>query len=157
MNDIDKIIKKYGADILKHKNMIGSKKYIHHGNTSIYSHSLDVTRLCLKLAIKFKLKIDVKSLVRGSLLHDYFLYDWHVKDKSHRLHGFKHATFALNNAIMDFDLNQIEKNMIYTHMFPLNIRIPKYKESWILILSDKICALKEVFKRKKFKKDKIGV
>jgi len=33
--------------------------------------------------------------------------------------------------------------MIYCHMFPLNIRIPRYKESIILCVADKICAIKE--------------
>ena len=37
----------------------------------------------------------------------------------------------------------IEKNMILTHMFPLNLKLPKYKESIILCFADKICASKE--------------
>ena len=38
--------------------------------------------------------------------------------------------------------------MIYTHMFPLNLRIPKYKESILLCLADKISAVKETINRK---------
>ena len=38
--------------------------------------------------------------------------------------------------------------MIYTHMFPMNLRIPKYKESMILCMADKIVATKETIKRK---------
>jgi uncharacterized protein len=75
------------------------------------------------------------------------LYDWHENDKSHRLHGFHHARKALNNAKRDFELNKIEENMIFTHMFPLNLRIPKYKESILLCLADKKCAFKETFNR----------
>lgn len=33
--------------------------------------------------------------------------------------------------------------MILSHMFPLMPILPKYKESWILFLADKICATKE--------------
>ena len=87
-------------------------------------------------------------MIRGALLHDYFLYDWHIPDKNHRLHGFIHAKKALLNASRDFKLNDIEKNMIYTHMFPMNLRIPKYKESIILCIADKIVAIKETIKRK---------
>ena len=88
-------------------------------------------------------RASLKSLVRGALLHDYFLYDWHIADNSHKWHGFKHANTALLNACRDFELNEIEKNMIKTHMFPLNIALPKYRESVILCIADKMCAAKE--------------
>ena len=136
-------IEKYGKDILESSNMNLSKKFIQHGDTSVYTHSINVCEMCIKIASKLNINVDYKSLVRGSLLHDYFLYDWHVKDKSHKLHGFRHAKVALNNASKEYKLNKIEKNMIYTHMFPLNLRIPRYKESIILCIADKICATKE--------------
>ena len=136
-------ITKYGIEILNSDNMQLNKKFIQHGTTSVYEHSMNVTIMCLKLAKKFKIKVDTKTLVRGALLHDYFLYDWHEKNKLHRLHGFRHAKFAYNNAKEEYNLNKIEKNMILTHMFPLNLRIPRYKESVILCLADKICATKE--------------
>ena len=137
------VINKYGSDILNSSNMELNKKFIQHGSTSVYDHSICVTNMCLKIVDKLNIKVDTKSLVRGALLHDYFLYDWHVKDKSHRLHGFKHAKIAYINASKEFNLNKKEKNMILTHMFPLNLRIPRYKESIILCVADKICATKE--------------
>lgn len=139
---IDKEVYKYGKKILKSKNMISTKNYIQHGQTSVFEHSVSVATMAVKISKKFK-HIDTKSLVRGALLHDYFLYDWHEKDKSHRLHGFHHAKKALDNATKEYKLNKIERNMIYTHMFPMNLRIPKYKESIILCIADKICATKE--------------
>ena len=100
---------------------------------------------CLAIVDKFDIKVDKRSLVRGALLHDYFLYDWHDDDPSHRLHGFTHAERALKNASNDFALNDIEKDMIYCHMFPLNIsRVPRYNESLILCVADKISALKKI-------------
>lgn len=142
--DLDDVLNEFGNEVLNSSNMQLSKNFIQHGNTSVYDHSIDVARNCIKLALKLKLKVDMKTLVRGSLLHDYFLYDWHVKDKSHRLHGFRHAKIAYQNASKEFDLNIVEKNMILCHMFPLNLRIPKYKESIILCIVDKVCAAKEV-------------
>ena len=76
-------------------------------------------------------------------MHDYFLYDWHVKDESHKWHGFIHAGFALKNASRDFELNLVEQNMISAHMFPLGMKIPRYRESLILCAADKICATEE--------------
>ena len=85
----------------------------------------------------------MRALIRGALLHDYFLYDWHEADKSHRFHGFIHAGRALLNAEKDFELSDIERNMIKSHMFPLNPVLPRYRESVILCVADKICAARE--------------
>ena len=109
----------------------------------MFDHSVAVAVKCLKIAHNLGIPVDQKALIRGALLHDYFLYDWHESDKSHRLHGFTHAKKALQNAEKEYELNEIERNMIYCHMFPLNLRIPKYRESLILCIADKIVATKE--------------
>ena len=80
---------------------------------------------------------------------NYFLYDWHEKDDSHKWHGFHHAKKALENALEDFKLNEIERDIIACHMFPLNIRPPKYRESWLVCYADKVCSGLETVKRKK--------
>lgn len=146
--DYQKIILEYGSDIINHKNYLRQKEYIQHGKTSVYEHEQNVTLYALNLADKLKWKVDTPSLVRGSLLHDYFLYDWHIPDKTHRLHGFSHPKKAYLNASKDFNLNKKEKNMILSHMFPLVLRPPRYKESIILTIADKIVASKETIKRK---------
>lgn len=73
----------------------------------------------------------------------YFLYDWHQKDPSHRLHGFRHPKTALGNAQRDYYLNWKEKNIIARHMFPLIPVPPQCREAWIVCLADKWCALGE--------------
>ena len=88
-------------------------------------------------------RLDEEKLVRGALLHDYFLYDWHQKDPSHRLHGFRHPKTALGNAQRDYYLNWKEKNIIARHMFPLIPVPPQCREAWIVCLADKWCALGE--------------
>lgn len=144
MKDYYKYINYYGKDILKSKKVKSQKQFIQHGNVSVYDHTYSVAVLSLYLADKLNINVDEKSLVRGALLHDYFLYDWHVKDKSHRLHGYTHANTALKNAKRDFKINKIEENMIKCHMFPLNLfSIPKYKEAKILCICDKLCAISE--------------
>ena len=49
------------------------------------------------------------------------------------------------NAQRDFGLNHIEKNMILAHMFPLNLTLPRYRESVLLCTADKICAARETW------------
>ena len=147
MDKYYELIKLYADDIINNEKVLSQKKFMQHGKTSVYEHCYKVTLEALRISDKFKVNVDKKTLIRGCLLHDYFLYDWHENDKSHRLHGFHHARKALNNAKRDFELNKIEENMIFTHMFPLNLRIPRYKESIILCLADKISAFKETIKR----------
>ncbi|MBQ6042017.1 MAG: HD domain-containing protein [Oscillospiraceae bacterium] len=112
--------------------------------TSVYEHSVAVTVECLRIADQFDIAVDRRSLIRGALLHDYFLYDWHSRPKEHRPHGFTHAKTALGNAERDFQINPIEAEMIRCHMFPMNIlRVPHHRESIILCLADKTVASKE--------------
>lgn len=125
------------------------KSFIQHGTTSVFEHTVSVAKYSLLMAIALEnigCKIDRRSLVRGALLHDYFLYDWHEKNEYHNLHGFTHPGRAHNNAIMDFDLNETERDIIKKHMFPLTIVPPKRRESWLICLADKWCAICETFK-----------
>jgi uncharacterized protein len=85
-------------------------------------------------------------LVLGAFLHDFYLYDWHESNPSHRLHGFHHPKSALKNACCRFKLNEVEKNIIYSHMWPLTItKIPKTPEAVIVVIMDKICSIQEIF------------
>ena len=101
----------------------------------------------LKIASFFNARIDESSLVRGALLHDYSLYDWHDKSARPHLHGYVHPGIALRNAMQDFELNETEQDIIKHHMFPLTPVPPRTKEGWIVTLADKFCSLYETFKR----------
>ncbi|MDO4265698.1 MAG: phosphohydrolase [Eubacteriales bacterium] len=141
--EIENLVLLYGADILASPGMQSEKLFMQHGSVSVFEHSLNVACMCLWLAMVFHLSVNYISLVRGALLHDYFLYDWHVPDRSHRWHGFTHPKCALRNAEREFALTAIERDMIVKHMFPLTPCPPKYAESRILCIADKICACQE--------------
>lgn len=127
-------------EVCKNSRMLGSHRYMQHGNTSVFRHSVSVAYYSYYLALKMHAPVNETALIRGALLHDYFLYDWHERDDSHKWHGFHHAKKALDNAMEDFELNEVEQDMIRCHMFPLNLRPPKYMESWILCYADKVCS-----------------
>ena len=137
-------------EIINSESFKQEMNYKQHGEISVYEHSISVAKTCLKIAEQMKIDVDKNSLIKGALLHDYFLYDWHKKEAYHRLHGPRHPKFARDNAMRDFNLNSIEENMILSHMFPLGYVIPKYKESIILCIADKICATNETVSSKKF-------
>lgn len=132
------------GDILRSEGFQSEKNYRQHGQVSCYEHSIDVALLSVRLARRLPFKFDMRSLVRGALLHDYFLYDWHQADRSHRFHGFIHARRALENAERDFTLSPLERDIIVKHMFPLNPALPRYRESYLAILADRICSIREI-------------
>ena len=138
----------YGKDILDSYGMNKEKELMQHGLTSVYQHSINVAYLALKIDATFHLNSQRSTLVRGCLLHDYFLYDWHDHPFGRYTHGFKHPYRALENASNDFILKENEKNMILRHMFPLTPIPPKTREGIILCLADKIAATIEFFMRK---------
>ena len=105
-----------------------------------------------RFAKKHNSKVDIPTLVRGALLHDYYLYDWHTKDKKHKWHGYKHPKFSYNNALKDFKfLNDTEKDIILHHMFPLTLSMPKTKAGWIVCWCDKKATLSDYLKKKRRK------
>lgn len=131
------------TEVCRNSRMLASSHFLQHGTTSVFRHSVAVAYVCLWAARRLRIPVDTKSLIRGALLHDYFLYDWHEKDDSHRLHGFFHAGKALRNAMEEFELSEREQDMIKRHMFPLNPIPPRCREAWILCLADKVCSGKE--------------
>jgi len=135
----------YGNEIITSSNMQQSMQFLHHGQVTVFGHSIGVAYVSLLLASKLNMRVDEQTLVRGALLHDYFLYDWHVRENWHKFHGFRHPGFALQNALADFRLNQIEADIIRKHMFPLTLFPPKYKESLLVCIADKLCAIYEFF------------
>lgn len=121
--------------------------FIQHGETSCLKHTIAVAYYSLKLAKFLRIKCKERELIRGALLHDYFLYDWHVGGWS-KLHGFTHPKTALKNAEVDFSLTDRERDIIKKHMFPLTLFPPKCREGWLVCMVDKGCSLYETFKKK---------
>ena len=151
----DLIFKSYLEEVMQVKKFLKMNRYIQHGNTTCLLHSIAVSYYSYRLAKFLRLNIHEKELIRGALLHDYFLYDWHAKYKPTRnvgLHGRIHPKIALFNARKDYDINKIEADIIERHMFPLTFIPPKYKESIIVCLVDKACSIYEVFSKNAYSK-----
>ena len=64
-------------DIICSEEYRGMKNNKHHIKSNVYDHSIKVAYLCYNHYKKFETKIDLQEFVRGALLHDYYLYDWH--------------------------------------------------------------------------------
>lgn len=123
-------------------------KFTQHGDTTCLKHTIAVAYYSIKLAEMMGIQYKRRDLIRGALLHDYFLYDWHEKRSGKNMHGFTHPTAAMNNADRDFSLTEVEKDIIKKHMFPLTVKPPMCREGWIVCVVDKLCSVYETFKRK---------
>ncbi len=149
------ILRKYGADILGSEEFLKLKEFIQHGNVTVYEHCIHVALCAIKINKAIYAKSKERELIRGALLHDYFLYDWHNADapgNTHpKLHGFYHPGIALRNATRDFVLSEREKDIIKKHMWPLTVNPPRCREAWIVCLADKYASTLETLKLKKGK------
>jgi uncharacterized protein len=123
------------------------KTYNHHSHTNCYEHSVHVSYY--NYLICKKLGWDTQAAVKAGLLHDLFLYDWHGRkpEPGERRHGFEHPTKALRNAQKNFPITRKEGDMIVKHMFPLTVTPPMYKETFVIVMTDKFCSTCEVLDR----------
>lgn len=135
------------SDIATNEMVLKMKQYRQHYETSTYEHCMHVSYMSYKIAKKFHL--DYISLARAAMLHDLFLYDWRKKQRDIRikgLHAIAHPKIAYLNAIREFKLNDKEKDIILKHMWPVTLKLPKYKESYLITFTDKYCAIIESFR-----------
>ena len=120
--------------MLAHLAMQKLANYTQHHHSDRLTHSIAVSYDSYRIAKKFKL--DYKSIVRDSLLHDLFYYDCRKVKFALGTHAYVHPRIALRNEKKITDLNDKEKDIIIKHMFGATITHPKYLESWIMSLVD---------------------
>jgi uncharacterized protein len=146
----------YAKEIMESPEFSASKQFIQHGTVTVYVHSVNVASVSFSIAHALKKgrlgkTLDLKSLVRAALLHDFFLYDWHTPERMWSLHGWTHPVTAARNAGQTFGASEKERSLIRTHMWPYTLlHPPQHAEGWIICLADKICSAHEtLFCRKK--------
>lgn len=132
------------SDLINHELIKSMKNFKHHGNIDCLEHSLHVS--FLSYMICKKLGLNYRAAARGGLLHDFYLYDWHISKPYKGLHGFKHPEVALQNACKYFILNDVEKDIIKKHMWPMTLSLPRYRETFVVLMVDKYCAILDIIK-----------
>lgn len=137
-------------DILTHPEFMRLKEFRHH-TSSIYEHALAVSFLSYRISKQFGL--DYRSAARGGLLHDFFLYDWRNHDvpdlPREKFHGLEHPKIALENARRHFEVNEVERDCILRHMWPLTLTPPRFRESFVVCMADKYVASREYLMRRR--------
>ncbi|MDR2834211.1 MAG: HD domain-containing protein [Streptococcaceae bacterium] len=116
-------------------------EFVQHYHSTRLQHSIDVSYLSYKLAKK--IKGDAKATARAGLLHDLFYYDWRDTKFASGSHAYMHPRVAVDNALKITELNKVERDIILKHMWGATLAFPKYRESYVVTLVDKYCAIKE--------------
>ena len=122
------------SDILKNQEIIDLRYEYHHGISRL-DHSFNVAKLTFNICKIFNIDT-IKETTRAALLHDFYRS---FEDSSFT----HHPLVAAKNAKRVFNINKMQEDIIACHMFPATLKLPKYKETWIVSLSDKIVAIKE--------------
>lgn len=130
------------------------RTYKHHLHTNTYYHSVAVAYVSFYLCRLFRWQCDEEKLIYAALLHDYFLYDCH--DGTRSKHFITHAKVSLENAIRDWEIDELQANIIRRHMFPCTLIPPKYKESVLVNVVDKLCACYEMTMPRPYHKKILG-
>lgn len=120
-------------------------EYIQHGDTSVLLHCVAVAFYSTLILDALHVRYNRRALIRGALLHDFFLYDWHTHRRApgERMHAFSHPVAALKNARAHVELTPLEENIILRHMFPVTLVPPSSREGAVVCMADKACALYE--------------
>ncbi len=120
------------------------KNMSHHGNNRL-DHINRVSKMSFYLSKK--MGFDYISCTRGALLHDFFTVE-DISRSNEKYNDFlhEHPRISLNNSKKYFELNEIEEDIILSHMFPIVKGKPNYAESKVVCFSDKIISVYEFFR-----------
>ena len=127
-------------DILENEEF-NKTKYIEHHGVTRYEHLYRVAYTSYKISKKLHFKYE--EVARAALLHDFFFSDELRSRKEKFLSTFIHPKWALKNSKKYFELSKLEENIIESHMFPINPKLPKHKESFLVSMVDKVVAAYE--------------
>lgn len=135
-------IHKRVSELMEEGRVSHMDSFVQHGRVSTLEHAIRVAHMSARLAHVLRLRVREDELVRGAMLHDYYLYDWH--DPANKGHATQHPLRALRCAERDFRLTDKERNIIAAHMWPLPpTRVPRSREAWLVCVADKLCSLEE--------------
>lgn len=152
LEEIKKELEEIYQKFLNDERIQRMKEIPMHRGSNCYIHSFKVAKMAVNRAIR-KREYDLKSVLLGAILHDYYLYDWRVDRDRRKKHGSLHPSIAESNAKKDFDIPKEVSDIILTHMWPINFeKFPNSKEARLVDIVDDIVATREFLSSAKHKK-----
>jgi len=131
----------YVGDLLETEEVQRLSEFVQHLHSTRLEHSISVSYRSYLIAKK--VHGDARATARAGLLHDLFYYDWRTTKFDGGSHAYMHPRIAVKNAEKITTLSPLEKDIIIKHMWGATIAPPRYKESYIVTMVDKYCAVKE--------------
>jgi uncharacterized protein len=132
------------SDIINNEQFQKLDTELHHGISRL-NHSIRVAKYTYK--ISKKLKWDFKKVTRAALLHDFF-FDAQLESFGIAKTWCKHPEISIQNARQYFEIDEVQENIIISHMFPSCKIMPKYKSSWLVTCVDKCVSFYEMYRFK---------
>ena len=152
MNSARELVEQYGKKILESEDFRRGYGQVHHGNTSVAQHSLDVAQAAVLLCRKFQergYQPDERTVVIGALCHDLGILGRHEKYSNFVECCFRHPLDSVKTARKIFpDLDDKTAKAISRHMFPMTILPPTSLEGAIVSLADKYVSIKSLSHQK---------
>lgn len=140
IKEFEKLIEEY----IENPRVKKMQEFSQHGNITTFDHCMRVTRFSFWLNRRLRIGADESVLVPAALLHDMFLYDWHIIGRMNPYHATNHAELASRNAGRYCNVSEEVLAVIRSHMWPINItKFPKTREAVIVTIADKYCSLVE--------------
>ncbi len=129
--------------IITSEEYLKRKSFRHHGDVTVYDHSVRVSKKAYRMAKA--MKIDYKSAAIAGILHDFYKTPWQdvkIKQPIYKMHAFTHGRSALENAKNFYPeyLNAKIENAILRHMFPLTLP-PKTLVGFVITIADKASSM----------------
>ena len=129
-------------DIIHNKRIEKLVDHCQHYNTTRLQHCINVSYYSFRICRFFGW--NKTAAARAGLMHDLYYYDWRIKNSFRKMsHPKWHPLVAKDNARKICNLNPVEEDAILKHMWPMTFSFPKYKESFVVSMTDKGCAALE--------------
>ena len=160
MNFEDKIdaeIYAIGAVLIDSPFFQRSKQQTHHRKSTLYDHTMDMTRHAVKLCDIYEKKhadephhLDRKNVIIAALCHDLGMIDRKEKYANDFQAWRQHPEESARLAKLFFpDIDDVALNAIRHHMFPITLSPPRNLTERIILQADKTISIYDIHLLKK--------
>lgn len=141
-------IRKYGYGIMASPLFEEALEQTHHVRSTVGDHSIGVAYFGLAicaLLIHVGIKINEREVVRAALLHDLGIVGRGRKFHNNYECCIQHPIDSVEIAeSLVPDLDEIERDSIRYHMFPLMCRGPHHAVGWVITVADKVSQMQDM-------------
>lgn len=146
-DEIDQEIYDVGAPLIDSRLMQKAKEQTHHGKTTVYDHTIAVTREALRICDHYRgqKELNRENVIIGALCHDMAMVGRYEKYRNNFITCIRHPKDSVIIAKEFFvDMDPAVKKIIRRHMWPLSLVPPTSVEEWIVLRADKVVSVKDV-------------